>query len=124
MIFRQVQASQRIITLYHVFLYCSWQLVLLKFSHQGCLYPSFYIQGGRGYKEDKQVGYNMIPIRTLSLLAYCTYIFIDIIIYALGSIRLSRIFWMVGRVIADPSLGLLSLCRVVPRVSILITYKK
>jgi hypothetical protein len=27
----------------------------------------------------------MIPIRNLSLLAYFTYIFIDIIIYALGS---------------------------------------
>jgi hypothetical protein len=47
--------------------------------------PSFYIQGGRGYKEGNRVGYNMIPIRTLSLLAYFTYISIDIVIYALGN---------------------------------------
>jgi hypothetical protein len=44
----------------------------------GCLYRSFYIQGGQGYKEGNRVSYNMIPIRTLSLLAYFTYIFIDI----------------------------------------------
>jgi hypothetical protein len=38
----------------------------------------------------------MIPIMTLSLLAYVTYIFIDIIIYALESTTWSsRIFWMV-----------------------------
>jgi hypothetical protein len=54
-------------------------------SFLGCLYPSFYIQGGQGYKEGNRVSYNMIPIRTLSRLAYFTYIFIDIIIYALGS---------------------------------------
>jgi hypothetical protein len=35
----------------------------------GCLYPSFYIQGDRGYKEGNRVGYNMIPDMTLSLLA-------------------------------------------------------
>jgi hypothetical protein len=34
----------------------------------------------------------------------------------------SRIFWMVGRVIADTSLDLLSPCGVVPRVPILIKY--
>jgi hypothetical protein len=56
----------------------------------------------------------MIPMRTLSL-AYFTYISIDIIIYALGSMPWSsRIFWMVGQVIADSSLGLPSLCGVVP----------
>jgi hypothetical protein len=49
----------------------------------GYLYPSFYIQGGRGYREGKRVDYNMIPIRTLSLLVYFTYIYIDIIIYVL-----------------------------------------
>jgi hypothetical protein len=54
--------------------------VVVKFSPVGCLYPSFYIQGGRGYKKGNRVGYNMIPIRTLSLLAYFTYILIDIII--------------------------------------------
>jgi hypothetical protein len=81
----------------------------------GCLYPSFYIQGGRGYKEGNRAGYNMISIKTLSLLAYFTYIFIDITIYSLESMPWSsRIFQMVGRVIADPSLGLLSLCREIP----------
>jgi hypothetical protein len=50
-----------------------------------CLYPSFYIQGGWRYKEDNRVGYNMISISTLSLLAYFTYILIDIVIYALGN---------------------------------------
>jgi hypothetical protein len=63
----------------------------------------------------------MILIRTLSLLAYFTYIFIDIIIYAMGSTPLSSgIFWMVGRVIAGPSWGLSSPCGVVPRVPILV----
>jgi hypothetical protein len=58
--------------------------VVLKMSPVGCTYPSFYIQGG-GYKEGNRVIYNMIPIRTLSLLVYFTYIFIYIIIYDLGS---------------------------------------
>jgi hypothetical protein len=61
----------------------------------------------------------MIPIRTLSLFAYFTYIFIDIIIYTLESTPWSSgIFWMVGRVIVDPSMGLPSLCGVVPQVPI------
>jgi hypothetical protein len=58
--------------------------VVLK-SFGGCLYPSFYIQVGQCYKEDNRVGYNMIPIRTLSLVAYFTHIFMYIIIYALRS---------------------------------------
>jgi hypothetical protein len=63
----------------------------------------------------------MILIRTLSLLAYFTYILIDIIIYALVStLWSSGIFWMVGRVVKDPSLGLPSPYEVVPRVLILI----
>jgi hypothetical protein len=63
----------------------------------------------------------MISIRTLSLLAYFTYIFIDTIIYDFGSTPWPfGIFWMVGRVIADPFLDLLSLCGVVPQVSILV----
>jgi hypothetical protein len=87
-----------------------------------CLYPFFYIQRGRGYKEGNQDGYNMIPVRTLSLLVYFTYIFIDIIIYILGSTPWSsEIFRMVGRIMVDPSLGLSSLCRVVPRVPILVS---
>jgi hypothetical protein len=76
----------------------------------------------RGYKECNRVGYNMISIRTLSLLDYFIYIFIDIIIYTLGSTTWSSgIFWMVGRVIVDSFLGLLSLCELVPRVPILIS---
>jgi hypothetical protein len=68
-------------------------VVLLVRVFYGGLYPSFGIQGGGGYKEGNRVGYNMIIIRTLSLLVYFTYIFIDIIIYALGSTPLSsRIF--------------------------------
>jgi hypothetical protein len=63
----------------------------------GCLYPSFYIQGERGYKEGNQVSYNMISIKILYLLDYYIYIFIDMIIYALGSMSWSSgIFWMVG----------------------------
>jgi hypothetical protein len=63
----------------------------------------------------------MISIKTLSLLAYFTYIFIDIIFYALVSTSWSSgIFWMVGRVIAGPYLGLLSSCEVVPLVLILV----
>jgi hypothetical protein len=45
-----------------------------------CLYLSFYILSGWGYKEGNQVGYNVITIMTLSLLAYYIYIFIDIIL--------------------------------------------
>jgi hypothetical protein len=39
----------------------------------------FFHPKGRDYKDDNFLGYNMIPIRTLSLLAYFIYIFIDII---------------------------------------------
>jgi hypothetical protein len=57
----------------------------------------------------------MILIRTLSLLDYFTYISIDIIIYALRStLWSSGIFWMVDRVILDPSLGLPNLCGMEP----------
>jgi hypothetical protein len=88
----------------------------------GCPCPSFYTQRGRDYNEGNQVGYNMISIRTLYLLIYFTYTLIDIIIYALGSTLWStRIFWMVGRVVADPSLGLLTLCGVVPHIPILVS---
>jgi hypothetical protein len=49
------------------------------------------------------------------------HIFLHIIFYALGSTSWSsEKFWMVDRVITDPSLGLLSLCEVVPLVLILI----
>jgi hypothetical protein len=57
----------------------------------------------------------MIPNMTLTLLAYFTYIYIDIIIYVLGSTSWSyEIFWMVDQVVADSSMGLLSPCEVVP----------
>jgi hypothetical protein len=80
------------------------------------LYPM-----GRGYKEVNRVSYNIISIRSLSLLTYFTYIFLDIIIYVLESTSWSSgIFQMVGRVIADPSFDLLSLYVVVPWVLILI----
>jgi hypothetical protein len=79
------------------------------------LYPR-----GRGSKEGNQVDYNMITIRTLSLLVYFKYIFYRFI-YALGSKTwLSEIFQMVGRVISDPFLDLPSPYGVVPRVPILI----
>jgi hypothetical protein len=112
-----------IIALCPMFLYCSWQLVLsLGLVPLGCLYPSFYIQGARGYKEANRVSYNTIPIRTLSLIAYFTYIFIDIIIYALGSTSWSSgISYMVGRVITDTSSGLSSPGEVVPLVLVLVS---
>jgi hypothetical protein len=78
------------------------------------LYPR-----GRDYKKGNRVGYNIIPIRTLSLLTYFTYIFIDI--YVLESVPWSsRIFQMVGRIITDPFLDLPSLCGVIPRVPLLV----
>jgi hypothetical protein len=47
--------------------------------------------------EGNRVGYNMIPIRILSLLDYFTYISIDIIIYdSVSTSWSSGIFWMVG----------------------------
>jgi hypothetical protein len=92
------------------------RLVSLEVPLPLLLYPR-----GRGYKEGNRVSYHMILIKPLSLLAYFTYILIDIIIYVLGNTSgSSRIFWMVGRVITDPSLGLLSLCQMVHRVLILI----
>jgi hypothetical protein len=82
-IFRQIQTSQKIIVLRPVFLYCSCQLCYLLFF--GVPLPLLLYPKGQDYKECNRVSYNMIPIRTLSLLTYFTYIFIDIIIYALGS---------------------------------------
>jgi hypothetical protein len=63
----------------------------------GASTPPFYIQGVRGYKKGNRVGYNMTPIRTLSVHAYFIDISIDIIIYALGRTPWSSgIYWMVG----------------------------
>jgi hypothetical protein len=64
-------------------------VVVVGLVHWWFLYPSFYIQGGRDYKEGNRVGYNMIPIRILYLLVYFTYISIDIDIYTLGSMTWS-----------------------------------
>jgi hypothetical protein len=103
--------------MYYASMLRCWQLIrILVRSNHPCL------RVGCHNKEGKWVGYNMISIRTLSLLAYFTYISIDIIIYALVSMSWSsRIFWMVGRIIVDPSLCLLSVCGVVPRVQILVS---
>jgi hypothetical protein len=66
-----------------------WWLLFVKIvltsssSPLGLPLPLFFIQGGRGYKEGNRVGYNMIPIRTLSLLAYFTHIYIYIYNYLL-----------------------------------------
>jgi hypothetical protein len=70
-------------------------VVVLRLVPYGVPLPllSYPRGGGQDYKEGNLVGYNMIPIKTLSLLAYFTYIFIDIIIYALESTAWSsRIF--------------------------------
>jgi hypothetical protein len=86
------------------------------------LLPILLYPRGRGYKDGNRVGYNMILISTSSLLAYFTYILIYINIYVLGSTSLSSgIFWMVGRVVTDPSLGLPSPCEVIPQILILVS---
>jgi hypothetical protein len=80
--------------------------------------PLLLYQGGRGYKKGNRVGYNMISIRTLSLLTYFTYM----TICALGSSSWSfEIFSMMDRVISDLSLGHLSPWGVVPQVLILVS---
>jgi hypothetical protein len=85
MIFRQVQASRRIIAIRPLFLYCSWQLCCLCPLFSGVPLALILYPREARIQEGNQDGYNMISIRTLSLLAYFTYIFIDIIIYTLGS---------------------------------------
>jgi hypothetical protein len=118
LIFRHVHASRRIIALHPVFLYCSWRLVLSSnCPFGGASTPHFACRGTR-LQVSNRVSYNMIPIRTLSLIAY----FIDIAIYTLESMPWSsRIFWLVGWVIEGPSLGLLCPCRVVPWVPIIVS---
>jgi hypothetical protein len=51
----------------------------------GVSLPVLFISKGVRLQEGNRVGYNIIPISILSILAYFTYIFIDIIIYALES---------------------------------------
>jgi hypothetical protein len=63
----------------------------------------------------------MISIRTLSLLVYFTYIFIDISIYALGNTSYGPLYG--GQSPNGPSLGIPSLCGVVPRVPLLVTWR-
>jgi hypothetical protein len=77
---------------------------------------------GRGVKESNRVGYNMIPIRTLSLLAY----FIDIYIYNHLCLR-EHVMIIYNLLDGGPShseslLGLPSLYGVVSWVPILITH--
>jgi hypothetical protein len=68
-------------------------VVVLGLVPYGVPLPLLSYPRGQDYKEGNLVGYNMISIKTLSLLAYFTYIFIDIIIYALESTAWSsRIF--------------------------------
>jgi hypothetical protein len=70
--------------------------VVLVVLSMGVPLPHLLYQKGRDYKEDNQVGYNIILIKTLSLLTYFRYIYIDIIIYVLESKSWSsEIFWMV-----------------------------
>jgi hypothetical protein len=65
--------------------------------------PFFYVQGGRGYKESKRVGYNMITIWIMSLLTYFTHISIHIAIYVWWNmLRSYRVFWKMGRVLVGP----------------------
>jgi hypothetical protein len=46
--FRQIQASRRIIALRHMFLYCSWQLVLcVSVLFWGASTPPFISKGGK-----------------------------------------------------------------------------
>jgi hypothetical protein len=88
----------------------------------GVSLPLLLYPRGRGYKEGSQVGYNMIHIMTLSLLAYFTYIF-----YRYNYLRLGEhvmIIWNLldsGLSHSGPLLGLPSLCGMVPRVSILVS---
>jgi hypothetical protein len=60
-------------------------MLWLSLSSRGIPLSLILYSRGWGYKEGNRVGYNMIPIRTLSLLAYFTYISIDTSIYALGN---------------------------------------
>jgi hypothetical protein len=50
-------------------------LYLLDLSPFGGASTPPFISRGRGYKEGNRVSYNKIPILTLSLLAYFTYIY-------------------------------------------------
>jgi hypothetical protein len=69
--------------------------------------------------------FNMIPIRTLSLFSYFTYVSIDMSIYALGDMSWSsRVFRSMGRVIAEPSLGCPSPYGVIPWVPTLVSSPK
>jgi hypothetical protein len=54
-------------------------------SSRGASTPPFIFRGGGEVTRKVTESYNMILIRILSLLAYFTYTFIDIIIYTLRS---------------------------------------
>jgi hypothetical protein len=72
-------------------------VVLLVHVPLGVPLPLLLYPKGQSYKEGNRVSYNMITIRTLFLLTYYTYIFIDIATYVLGSTPwLIGNFWMVG----------------------------
>jgi hypothetical protein len=98
-ILRQVQASRRIIALCPLFLYCSWQFCCGCTCPLGVTVPLLLYQRGRGYKEGNHVGYNMIPIRTISIcLVYICF-------YRYSYLRLKghvMAFWKMGRALGVP----------------------
>jgi hypothetical protein len=60
-------------------------VVIVGLVPYGVPQPLLLYPRGRGYKEGNRVSYNMISIKTLSLLIYFINIFIDIIILVLRS---------------------------------------
>jgi hypothetical protein len=115
MIFRQVQTSRRIIALCLVFLYC-WTSSTCPF--RGASIPPFISNGEEVIRKITKSVTTLSQSR-LSLLAYFT----DIAIYSLESMLWSsKILWMMGRVVSNPSLGHPSPCKVVPRVAIVVKY--
>jgi hypothetical protein len=85
-----------------------------------CLYPSFYIQGGEVIRKVTE------SVTTWSQLKLYLYFLFYIYFHrynflCLGStLWSSRIFWMVGRIEADLSLGLPGPCEMIPWVLILV----
>jgi hypothetical protein len=103
-----------IIALRHLFLYYSWQLCYSCASLLGVPLPLFLYSSGevtRKVTESVTIWSQSELYLYLSILHIFS---IDIIIYILKSMLWSsKIFCMVGQVIANPSLSLPSLCGVV-----------
>jgi hypothetical protein len=114
--FRQIQTSRWIITLHHVFLYCSWQLMWWLLFFWGCPALLLY-QGGRAYKDSSWVSYNCSPTRTLSLVFFNYKIWsYSTRILFLGDILL---LYCCNMGLCQPHMGLLSYLGHVPRIRIL-----